>query len=304
MSSRSRLRDLIAAPDLLILPGVYDAFSARIAERAGFPAISAGGNASIGSMLAGADIGQSNMRDIADNFARICAAVDIPVSVDADSGFGTIHNVRQTIRAFENAGVSGILLNDQVFPNRCHYLPGKQVVSRVEFISRIKAALDVRRDEKLAIIARTDAVSTDGWEEAIERCNLALEAGADFAKPQGIDTVDQLKEVVRLVPCPAISTWSQAAGPNGLDAADYKAAGVSAVTLPTIAIFAAMRGLQDVFGEIRKTGSLTSAAGLLPQLGEYYDLVNLMGDEALEQTYLDDAKIIVETAAQRIKIGA
>ena len=115
----------------------------------------------IGSMLAQADMGQSNMRDYADHYARICAAVEIPVYVDADTGFGGVNNVRQMVRAFEAAGVAGLFISDQVFPNRCGYLPGKQVVPVEQMLAKVKAALDARRDADLFIAARTDAAGVD-----------------------------------------------------------------------------------------------------------------------------------------------
>src|ERR1700694_4645560 len=129
MTLRKTMRDLLAAPRLTVLPGAYDALSARIIARAGFDAIMAGGYAAAGALLAQGDMGQSNMRDYAGHYARICAAVEIPVFVDADTGFGGPHNVRQMVRAFEAAGVAGLFITDQTFPNRCNYLPGKQVVS-------------------------------------------------------------------------------------------------------------------------------------------------------------------------------
>src|SRR5262249_46180854 len=150
---RKKLRELIAAPRLTVLPSAYDALSARIIERKGFDAILAGGYAANGAMLAQADMGQSNMRDYADHYARICAAVEIPVFVDADTGFGGPQNVRQMVRAFEQAGVAGLFITDQTFPNRCNYLPGKQVVPIVEMLAKIKAALDARRDSNLIICA-------------------------------------------------------------------------------------------------------------------------------------------------------
>src|SRR6266404_4714876 len=128
MSLRKKLRALIAAPGLAVLPGAYDALSARIIAREGFDAVMAGGYAANGSMLAQADMGQSNRRDYADHYARICAAVDIPVFADGDTGFGGPQNVRQMVRAFEAAGVAALFITDQTFPNRCNYLPGKQVV--------------------------------------------------------------------------------------------------------------------------------------------------------------------------------
>ena len=124
MSKRKHYRALLGQRAGHILPGVYDALSARIAEDQGFAVIGAGGFATIGSLLGGPDIGQSNMRDYAEHYGRICAAVDVPVSVDADTGFGDVHNVIEMVRAFEAAGVAGVMISDQTFPNRCGYLPG------------------------------------------------------------------------------------------------------------------------------------------------------------------------------------
>jgi 2-methylisocitrate lyase-like PEP mutase family enzyme len=127
MNERKKLRAIMAGKRLVLMPGAYDALSARIIEAEGFQALVAGGYAGVGSMLAQADMGQSNMRDYADHYARICAAVELPVYVDADTGFGGVNNVRQMVRAFEAAGVAGLFISDQVFPNRCGYLPGKQI---------------------------------------------------------------------------------------------------------------------------------------------------------------------------------
>ena len=136
MTRRQRFRQLISAPGLTVMPGAYDALSARIIEAAGFPAVIAGGYAAIGSMLAQADGGQSNMRDFADHYARICEAVQVPVYADADTGFGGVHNVSQMVRAFEKAGVAALFFTDQVFPSRCGYLPGKQVIETAAMAER------------------------------------------------------------------------------------------------------------------------------------------------------------------------
>src|SRR5580704_19717641 len=162
MSVGKKLRELFAKPGLTLMPGAYDAMSARIIEAQGFEAIVAGGYAAVGSMLAQPDTGQSNMRDYADHYARICAAVAVPVYVDGDTGFGGVNNVRQMVRAFEDAGVAGLFISDQTFPNRCGYLPGKQVVRVEEMLAKIKAMLDARRDGDLLICARTDVVAIEG----------------------------------------------------------------------------------------------------------------------------------------------
>ncbi len=161
MTARKKLRAIMAGDKLVLFPGAYDGLSARIMEAEGFQALVAGGYAAVGSMLAQADMGQSNMRDYADHYARICNAVQIPVYVDADTGFGGVNNVRQMVRAFEDAGVAGLFISDQVFPNRCGYLPGKQIIPVEQMLAKLKAALDARRDPDLFIAARTDAFSVE-----------------------------------------------------------------------------------------------------------------------------------------------
>src|ERR1700726_3229522 len=136
MSVRKKLRAIMAGKRLVLMPGAYDALSARIIEAEGFEAICAGGYAAIGSMLAQADMGQCNMRDYADHYARICAAVEVPVYVDGDTGFGGVNNARQMVRGFEAAGVAGFFISDQTFPNRCGYLPGKQVVPIEQILAK------------------------------------------------------------------------------------------------------------------------------------------------------------------------
>src|SRR3984885_3166831 len=194
---------------LVLMPGAYDGLSARIMEAEGFEAICAGGYAAIGSMLAQPDMGQSNMRDYAEHYARICGAVDIPVYVDADTGFGEVNNVRQMVRAFETAGVAGVFISDQVFPNRCGYLPGKQVIPVEQMLAKVKAALDARHDPDFFIAARTDAAGVDGLNAAIARSQMFMDAGADMAKPMGVDTIDDIKRVMREVGGPHMATLSQ-----------------------------------------------------------------------------------------------
>jgi methylisocitrate lyase len=285
MTLRKKLRDLIAAPRLTVLPGAYDALSARIIERAGFDAILAGGYAANGAMLAQADMGQSNMRDYADHYGRICAAVEIPVFVDADTGFGGPHNVRQMVRAFEAAGVAGLFITDQTFPNRCNYLPGKQVVPLPEMLAKLAAALDARRDGDLMICARTDVASIDGLDAAIERCNLFMQAGADMAKPQGVHTIADMKRVVREVPGPYMATLSHAAGREHLSHAELEAAGVAAASYPSLTLFAAAQAVTRAMRELKEDGSLKRANARAMALEEYYELVGLKEQVAREEAY-------------------
>ena len=285
MTLRKKLRDLIAAPTLTVLPGAYDALSARIIAQAGFDAVLAGGYAANGAMLAQADMGQSNMRDYADHYARICAAVEIPVYVDADTGFGGPHNVRQMVRAFEAAGVAGLFITDQTFPNRCNYLPGKQVVPMTEMLAKLAAALDARRDADLIICARTDVASIDGLDAAIERCNLFMQAGADMAKPQGVHGLADMRRVVREVPGPYMATLSHAAGREHLGHAELEAAGVAAASYPSLTLFAAAQAVTAAMRELKADGSLARANAHAMPLEEYYALVGLNEQVAREEGY-------------------
>src|SRR5581483_5043341 len=285
MNPRQKFKAIMAGKRLVLMPGAYDALSARIIEAEGFEAICAGGYAAIGSMLAQADMGQSNMRDYADHYGRIAGAVEIPVYADADTGFGGVNNVRQMVRAFEAAGIAGVFISDQVFPNRCGYLPGKQVIPVEQMLAKIKAALDARTDPDFFIAARTDAAGVDGLNAAIERAQLFMAAGADMAKPMGVDTIDDIKRAIREVPGPHMATLSQAAGLKKRSLEDLEAAGVVAATFPSIALFAAANAVRNVLRILKKENSLTATFDHLLPLDDYYDLVGLKAMLTREENY-------------------
>src|SRR5215212_8360704 len=297
MTARKKLRAIMAGNKLVLMPGAYDALSARVIEAEGFEAIVAGGYAAVGSMLAQADMGQSNMRDYADHYARICAAVQIPVYVDADTGFGGVNNVRQMVRAFEAAGVAGLFLSDQMFPNRCGYLPGKQIIPVEQMLAKLKAALDARRDPDLFIAARTDASGVTSAEGAIARCQLFMEAGADMAKPMGFDSIPDIKRALREIPGPHMATLSQAAGPKARSLEDLEAAGVVAATFPLVALFAAANAVRNVLRILKSKNSLTPCQEHLIPLDDYYDIVGLKPLLAREEAYDQAAAALVQKRA-------
>jgi methylisocitrate lyase len=297
MNARKKFRAIMAGKRLVLMPGAYDALSARIMEAEGFEAICAGGYAAIGSMLAQADMGQSNMRDYADHYARVAAAVEVPIYVDADTGFGGVNNVRQMVRAFEAAGVAGVFISDQVFPNRCGYLPGKQVVSVEQMLAKVKAALDARRDPDFFIAARTDAAAVESPNAAIARCQLFMEAGADMAKPMGFDSIDEIKRAMREIPGPHMATLSQAAGNKRRSLEELEAAGVVAATFPSVALFAAANAVRNVLRILKRENSLTATFDHLLPLEDYYELVGLKQQLAREEAYDKAAAALVHKRA-------
>ncbi len=287
-SARQSFRALLASPGLTLIPGAYDALSARIIEEQGFSAIVAGGYAAAGSLLGQPDTGQSNMRDFADHYARICDAVAIPVYADGDTGFGGVNNMRQMVKAFEKAGVAALFFTDQVFPSRCGYLPGKQVIPLENMLAKLIAALDARSDESMMICARTDVFALEGEEAAIHRCQLFMEAGADMAKPQGIDQPDAIARLLRNVPGPHIATLSQAAGPSHTPPAALEKLGVAAATLPSLTLFAAAKAVRDSLSILKRDFALDNLQDKLISLDEYYKIVRL-GEQLAKEKACDDA---------------
>lgn len=294
MSLRKRFRELIDAPGMVYAPGAYDALSARIIEAQGFDVVVAGGYAAVGVLLGQPDTGQSNMRDYADHYGRICAAVNVPVYVDGDTGFGGVNNVRQMVRAFEDAGVAGLFIGDQVFPNRCGYMEGKQLVPAEEMLSKLKAALDARRDPDLYIVARTDALAVEGLDGAIERAQLYKDIGVDMAKVIGADRIDDFKRILRDVPGPQMANMSNA-NPKGMPTPDeFDAAGAAMMTFPSAALFAAVGNVTRAMSSLRRDRNLDAARPGFCDLQDYYGLVGLDRQNKAEQDYLAAARAVIE----------
>lgn len=298
MSKRKRFREIIAAPGMALAPGAHDALSARIMEAQGFEVICAGGYAAAGVLLGQPDTGQSNMRHYADHYGRICAAVEIPVYVDGDTGFGGVNNVRQMVRAFEDAGVAGLFFSDQVFPNRCGYMEGKQLVPVEEMLSKLKAALDARRDPDLFIVARTDALAVEGLDRAIARSQLYRDIGVDMAKVIGADRLDDFKRVLAEVPGPQFANMSNA-NPQGMPSpAEFEAAGAALMTFPSAALFASAAAITKAMASLKRTRDLAEARPSFCSLPEYYELVGLHRQSAAETEYLAAARSVISNRSK------
>ena len=189
--ARSRLRDLLASPQMIIAPFVFDCLQAKLAAAAGFDAIYMTG---FGTAAARGypDLGLLTMSEMVANARAIANSVNVPVICDADTGYGNPLNVWRTVREYEDAGASALHIEDQVFPKRCGFLAGKQVVPMEQMVPKVRAACDARRDRNLVIIARTDALAVNGWDDVVRRARAYSEAGADLIFVDGIKTLDDL----------------------------------------------------------------------------------------------------------------
>jgi methylisocitrate lyase len=285
MTPGARLRALIARPGMLLMPGAYDALSARIIAAHGFEAIVAGGFAAAGTLLGEPDVGQMTLDDYVDQYGRIAQAVDVPVWADADTGFGAVNNVRRTIKAFERAGLAGLFIEDQVTPKRCGYLPGKRLIPPEEMIAKIHAALDARTDPTFFFVARTDALRVEGIEPALDRAQRYMAAGADMVFVQGADTVETLTRVCREVPGPQFANVSQARGGGHLSLAELERAGAAACTFPSLALFAAAAAVERTMSALKAGRPLEEIGADLMTLDRYNELVGLAEHNAREERF-------------------
>ncbi|MEL0019420.1 MAG: isocitrate lyase/PEP mutase family protein [Rickettsiales bacterium] len=203
MSKGKQLRDLMASDGCVIAPGAYDGLTAKLIQQADFSCVyMTGGGTSSG--FGYPDYGLLTMTEMVENAGRVADAVDLPVISDADNGYGNELNVYRTIQSFEKAGVAGVHIEDQVFPKRCGHLDDKELVSLDDYLAKIRAAADARRNKDFVIIARTDSRAQHGFEEALRRCNAALEAGADMAFLEAPQTLDEVRAVPKQVAGPCL----------------------------------------------------------------------------------------------------
>jgi len=191
------LRNRLARPGIVLAPGVYDAFSALVAEQAGFEALYLSGASIAYTRLGRSDVGLTTYTEVADTLARITERVSLPVIVDADTGFGNALNAMRAVRGLERAGAAMVQLEDQTFPKRCGHLDGKSVVPVAEMAGKLKAALDARVSSSTLILARTDAVAVEGLEAALERAERYLETGVDALFIEALRTPEQMDAACR-----------------------------------------------------------------------------------------------------------
>ena len=196
MRTTTKLRELLSQDRLLVSPFTFDAFTAKIAETVGFPIVYMSGFGT--AMTKGyPDVGLVSMSEMVENAHRIASTVSVPVIADADTGYGNAINVRRTVREYEQAGVAGIHMEDQVFPKKCGFFEGKQVIPMEEHVAKVRAALDAREDPDFLVIARCDALAVNGWDDTIRRCRAYYEAGADMVFVDGVKSTDDLERYAR-----------------------------------------------------------------------------------------------------------
>src|SRR5918911_4164252 len=243
MTPAQEIRDLVAR-DTVLMPGVYDALTARIAARVGFDIVFISGYSVSATRLGEPDFGFVTQSEMAEAARAVCRVSEAPVIVDADTGYGNAVNVMRTVRDFQDAGAAGVFLEDQVWPKKCGHFQGKQVIPTAEHAAKIRAAADARGERDLFIVARTDARQPLGVDEAIERCLAYKDAGADALFVEAPRSVEELERIADALPPPLVANMIERGVTPHLSRAELRELGFSLIVCPLAALFASALAVQ------------------------------------------------------------
>ena len=280
----ARLHSLVAAPEIVVAPGAVDCITARLVDKAGFPAVYITGSGVSMSALGAPDVGLMSYGEIFDRVQRIADVVSIPVIADADTGYGGPLNIIRTVRDFERAGVSAVQIEDQAWPKKCGHEPGRQIVQVAEMVGRIKAAVDARTDG-IAIVARTDARSTEGLDAAIERAQRYGEAGADILFLESPESEDELKTLNRQLEKPTMANMVEGGRTPVLPYPQLQQIGFSLAILPNSLTRLLGNTGAALMAELKNTGTTAGMAESMLDHKGLWDLFDNQRWRTLEDRY-------------------
>lgn len=294
ISAPAAFRALLNSGEFLVSPGVYDGYSARLVEAAGFKSACTSGAAIANAILGVEDLGMMGLNENVNHCRQLARSIAIPLTCDADNGYGNPMNVHYTVQMFEEAGVAGVNLEDQVSPKRCGHMPGKEVVSREEMVKKIEAACLARRDDDFVIIARTDALAVEGIDATLERIRAYVAAGADAIFPDAVKTEDQIARVVEAAGGKPVSInmgFGIRPRPTTplIPLPRLKELGVRRISLPRMLPAAAIKAMQEalfVMRGVMETGIPADRSDLLVGIDEIWNLMGFPAMQALEKQLL------------------
>ncbi len=285
-----QLRELIKSSKPLVIPGVFDAIGAKIAQKAGFEAMFQTGYGTSATLFGMPDYGFIGSTETVGNARRICRAVSVPVIVDADTGYGNALSVWKLVKELEAAGASGIFLEDQRWPKRCGHMQGKEVVRKEEYAEKLQAAIDARKSKDFIIVARTDARATEGLEKAIERGLYYKKIGADVIFVEAPKTVKEMEKIGKSINAPLVANMIEGgATPISSTNALHKM-GFKIILYPLSVLFANTYASLQILKELKKSGTTTKLFKKLVSFNEFNDIVELSKFKKLEKRYSNSKK--------------
>ncbi|MBI3783855.1 MAG: isocitrate lyase/PEP mutase family protein [Deltaproteobacteria bacterium] len=290
MTRAQQVRDLLKQDRPLVLGGVYDALSTRIANRAGFEALFIGGFSVAATLLGEPDFGYLTQTEMADTARRVCRLTDKPVLVDADTGYGNALNVIRTVQLYQEAGAAGLFLEDQVWPKRCGHMQGKRVVERDEWLAKLRAVLEMRGagrrgDRDLFLVARTDARAAVSLDEAITRGQAARDLGADAVFIEAPESVAELEQIAKAIPGPKVANMVEHGKTPLLSPDELHQLGFDLIVTPLAGLLTTAKALQETYAILRRDGTLRDHLDRLLSFDDFNALVELDRNYELEKRY-------------------
>jgi methylisocitrate lyase len=283
--SKTRVQAILDRHGAIVFPGVYDTLSAKLAARAGFPMAFISGYSVSATAIGEPDLGLLTQTEIAERARRVCRSVEIPIIVDADTGYGNPLNVIRTVRELIDAGAAGCFLEDQQWPKKCGHMRGKRVIEREEYLDKIRAAVDTRGSADFFIVARTDALAAAGLDEAIARVTEARAAGADASFVEAPNSLEELAEIGRRAPAPVVANMIEKGKTPVLSKQQLVELGFHLILYPLAGLFAAAHALAMIYDKIRKDDTTLGAQDRLMAFNEFNDLIGVEAKYKLAERY-------------------
>lgn len=279
------LKKLLASKKPVVIPGVYDAIGAKIAQKVGFDAMFQTGYGTSATLFGMPDYGFIGATETVDNARRICRAVSVPVIVDSDTGYGNALSVWKLVKELEIAGASGIFLEDQRWPKRCGHMKGKEVTSQEEYTEKLGAAIDARESKDFFIVARTDARATEGLDAAIERGTQNKKTGADAIFIEAPKTIDEMKKIGKSIKAPLVANMIEGGATPISSAQTLYKMGFNIILYPLSVLFANTFATMSILTELKKTGTTAKYKNKVVSFDQFNELVELSKFRKLEKKY-------------------
>jgi 2-methylisocitrate lyase-like PEP mutase family enzyme len=282
---KTRVQRILDDVGSIAFPGVYDTLSAKLCQRMGFPMAFVSGYCVAATAIGEPDLGLLTQTEMIERARRICTSVQIPVIVDADTGYGNPLNVHRTVSELIAAGAAGCFLEDQQWPKKCGHMKGKKVIDRGEYVQKIRAAVEAKAGRDFFIVARTDALAVAGMDEAVARVTAAREAGADASFIEAPGSVEQLAEVGRRCPGPNVANMIEGGRTPVLPREQLATLGFHLILYPLTGLFAAARAIEAIYRKLRSDGTTRGDEGRLMSFEEFNDLIGVAEKYALAERF-------------------
>lgn len=282
------LRERLAEPGIVLLPGAYDCIGAKIIESQGFPAVYMTGAGTAAARTGRPDVGLITQTEMLDNARRMASSIKVPLISDCDTGYGNPLNVMRTVAEFEAAGVAAIQIEDQEFPKKCGHYEGKEVVPTAEMVQKIKAAVDARQDDDFVIIARTDAIAVTGFEDALERGKAYEGAGADVLFIEAPRNHEQIESIGQTFRTPLLFNMATSGKTPLLTAKEMEEMGFKIALYAGSSIYLFHKTMKEYLNTLQETGSWESFRDRMTPFQEFWEMMGLSEIQALEEKYRVD----------------